>query len=54
MIAAAMLVFSLGYGAGFEGYHDSKWYFGVYTPDAEYGYVVTDKEIYLDTVFIKK
>ena len=44
----------LGYGAGFEGYSGGKLYFGLYTPNAEYGYVVTNREIYLDTVFEKK
>jgi hypothetical protein len=49
-----MFFCSLGYGIGFEGYDEQKLRFGVYTPTAEYGYVVTDKEIYLDTVFRKK
>ncbi len=43
----------LGYGVGYEGYSENKHYFGVYTPDAEYGWVVTEKEIYLDTIFEK-
>ena len=41
----------LGYGVGFEGYDDGKIYFGVYMPSVEYGYVVTNREIYLDTIF---
>lgn len=41
-------------GLGYEGYEDGKIYFGLYTPNAEYGYVVTNKEIYLDTVFEKQ
>jgi hypothetical protein len=36
---------------GFEGYEDGKLYIGVYTPSAEYGWVVTDREIWLDTVY---
>jgi hypothetical protein len=43
----------LGYGAGYEGYSDGKYYFGTYTPSAEYGWVVTDREIYLDTILEK-
>ena len=39
---------------GFEGYDNGKVYFGVYTPNCEYGYVVTPEEIYLDTIFEKK
>lgn len=52
MFAIAMILFS-GYGMGYEGYEDGKLYIGFYTPKAEYGYVLTEKEIYLDTVFIK-
>jgi hypothetical protein len=54
MVAMLTLVFSLGYGAGFEGYNGHELRFGLYTPNAEYGYVVNDREIYLDTVFEKK
>jgi hypothetical protein len=43
----------LGYGAGYEGYSEGKYYFGVYTPSVEYGWVVTDREIYLDTILEK-
>lgn len=52
MFALVFLV--AGYGLGYEGYEDGKWKFGLYTPTVEYGYVMTDKEIYLDTVFVKK
>lgn len=51
---ALLLFASLGYGVGYEGYDHGKLYFGVYTPTAEYGWVLTEKEIYLDTVFVKK
>jgi hypothetical protein len=54
MYSIMMMIGMLGYGAGFEGYDDEKWYFGVYTPTCEYGYVVTDRGIYLDTIFFKK
>lgn len=53
MYSIAMLLGVLGYGVEYEGYDRGKWYFGAYTPDAEYGWVVTDKEIYLDTIFKK-
>ena len=54
MYSIMMMIGMLGYGAGYEGYDDGKGYFGVYTPSCEYGYVVTDREIYLDTIFSKK
>jgi len=53
MYTIMMLVGMLGYGAGYEGHDDGKWYFGVYTPSCEYGWVVTDGEIYLDTILEK-
>lgn len=54
MLTLVTLVGMLGYWAGFEGYSDGKLYIGLYTPSAEYGYVVTNREIYLDTVLEKK
>jgi hypothetical protein len=36
-----------------EGYDNGKVYIGVYTPQTEYGYVLTQNEIYLDTVLDK-
>lgn len=54
MLTLFFLCGMLGYGVGYEGYLDGKLYVGLYTPNAEYGYVVTDREIYLDTVFEKK
>lgn len=44
----------MGFGVGFEGYDNGKLYLGTYTPSKEYGWVVTDKEVYLDTVLEKK
>lgn len=43
-----------GYGIGYEGYRDNKLYIGLYSPNIEYGYAISDKEIYLDTVYIKR
>lgn len=54
MMTLVVLVWSLGYGVGFEGLEDKKICFGIYTPKAEYGWVITEKEIYLDTIFIKE
>ena len=54
MYTIAMMLGMVGYGVGYEGYDDGKWYFGAYTPTCEYGYVVTDRQIYLDTIFQKK
>ena len=51
---AILLVIASGYGVGYEGYSNGKLYVGSYTPKVEYGWVVTDKEIYLDTVFEKR
>lgn len=53
MLAVILALGSLGYGAGYEGFSDGKLYFGLYTPTAEYGWVLTEKEIYLDTIFTK-
>ena len=38
---------------GYEGYENGKVYVGVYTPQCEYGYVITHNEIYLDTILEK-
>jgi len=50
-----ILVFALytiiGMFVGFEGYDDGHVYLGVYTPQCEYGYVMTMDGIYLDTIF---
>jgi hypothetical protein len=43
----------LGMFVGFEGYDNGKVYIGIYTPQTEYGYVLTKNEIYLDTVLDK-
>lgn len=53
MLTMILALGSLGYGAGFEGCSGGKWYFGVYTPKAEYGWVVTENSVYLDTVLEK-
>ena len=53
MLTLLLWVGMLGYGAGYEGYSEGKYYFGVYTPSVEYGWVVTDREIYLDTILEK-
>jgi len=39
---------------GVEGVENGKVYVGVYTPQCEYGYVITQDEIYLDTVLEKR
>lgn len=54
MLALLFNLVVLGYGAGYEGYENGKYYFGIYTPTHEYGWVVTEKEIYLDTVLDKR
>lgn len=51
MLTLAMVLGMLGYGCGYEGYEDGKVYVGVYTPQSEYGFVIKNSEIYLDTVY---
>ncbi len=41
----------LGFGFGLEGIEENKIYIGTYTPKAEYGWIVTKDEIYLDTYY---
>lgn len=53
MFDVVFLITFMGFGIGFEGYDEGKMYFGTYTPTREYGWVVTDKEVYLDTVLEK-
>lgn len=44
-----------GLFCGVEGIEDNKIYFGIYTPQTEYGFVLKDfSEIYLDTVLVKR
>ena len=51
MFTAVFMLF--GFGFGFEGIEGDRVYLGVYTPQAEYGYVVEDGEIWLDVVMEK-
>lgn len=53
MYSILMILGMVGYGVGFEGVDGEKMYIGVYTPRCEYGWVVTNKEIYLDTIMEK-
>lgn len=53
MYSVALLLGMAGFGVGYEGYEDGKVFVGVYTPRCEYGWVVTNKEIYLNTIFQK-
>lgn len=53
MLSLLMLAAMAGVSVGYEGCHNGKMYFGVYTRDTEYGWVVTDKDIYLDTILKK-
>jgi hypothetical protein len=43
----------LGMFVGYEGYDNGKLYIGTYTPTCEYGWVITSREIYLDTIYEK-
>ena len=51
MLTLAMI---LGMFVGYEGYDNGKLYIGTYTATCEYGWVVTNSEIYLDTIYEKK
>lgn len=53
MFDVIFLITFMGFGIGFEGCDEGKMYFGTYTPTREYGWVVTDREVYLDTVLEK-
>lgn len=53
MYSIVMMMGMLGYGIGYEGYDDGKMYFGVYAGNVEYGWVMTEKKIYLDIILEK-
>ena len=46
------LTMILGMFVGYEGYDDGKLYIGTYTPTCEYGWVISNGEIYLDTISV--
>lgn len=54
MLVAMVLAFSLGYGCGYDGYENGKIYFSLLTPKTDYGIVVSEAEIYCDTIFEKE
>lgn len=54
MLAALVLIGSLGYGFGYDGYENGKIYFSILTPKTDYGIVVSETEIYCDTIFEKE
>lgn len=54
MKSVLMIMWMFGYSAGYEGYDNGKIYVGTYTPTCEYGWVITNREIYLDTIYEKK
>jgi hypothetical protein len=54
MFTIVTLIGMVGYGVGIEGFMNGKLYIGAYTPQCEYGYVITKNEIYLDTVLDKR
>ena len=53
MLAVLVLISSLEYGLGYDGYENGKIYFSVLTPKIDYGIVVSETEIYCDTIFEK-
>ena len=53
MYNLVLILGSVGFGFGYEGYDHGKYYFGTYTPTKEYGWVVSDKEFYLDSILEK-
>jgi len=49
-----IIIMLFGFGIGLEAISNDKIHFGVYTPTAEYGYVINNRvEIYLDTILEK-
>lgn len=53
MFDMVFLITFMGFGVGYEGMYGDKMYFGTYTPTREYGWVVEDGELYLDSVLEK-
>lgn len=53
MLTLVLMFGSLGYGCGYEGQDKDKIYFGIYTPQAEYGYVIENFKISLDSTYRK-
>lgn len=53
MYEVILAITFMGFGIGYEGYSDGKLYLGTYTPTKEYGWVVKDGEIHLDSILEK-
>lgn len=53
MFDVVFLITFMGFGIGFEGYDKGKMYFGTYTPTREYGWVVKNGKVELDSVLEK-
>lgn len=49
----ALCVLLSNYGFSYDGLHDSKHYFQINTPEADYGWVLSEKELYCDVVYYK-
>lgn len=54
MYSMLVLAWAFGYGMGFEGYDKGKVFVGIYTPKTEYGWVISNQSVYLDTIFEKR
>ena len=46
-----LTVLLAGYGLSDDGLHESKHYFQVNTPNADYGWVLSESELYCDIIF---
>ena len=46
-----LTVLLAGYGLSYDGLHESKHYFQVNTPNADYGWVLSESELYCDIIF---
>lgn len=53
MYETILTIMFMGFGVGYEGYSDGKYYVGIYTPTKEYGWVIEDGKVHLDTVLEK-
>lgn len=53
MFDMVFLMTFMGFGIGYEGMDGDKMYFGTYTPTREYGWVIEDGKISLDSILEK-
>lgn len=45
-----ILALLAGYGFSYDGFQDNKHYFQINTPEADYGWVLSESELYCDVI----